>query len=258
MDIFFKRLVNQRNTLSDLEQQVLDYFMKQPEKVETHTLEELSKDMFVSTATISRTFKKLGYSGFQDFKFALNDYQKKKPVASPITENQTADEHIKRFELEMENNLNYLRNIPLKKITKLIKSSRHLEFFGVGNSLPIAQEAARKFTFAGRLATSRIDWDELRVVAETLKPDDLAVIISLSGETLHVLEYANILYNNQVPILAMVGTESSHLEELATITIRTSLDSYYVNDIDMSSRFPFNLLLDLLILDYLNEREYKK
>lgn len=59
MDTFFKSLVAVHDELSNLEKQVLDYFLKKPEIIATHTLEEIAEKVFVSTATISRTCKKV-------------------------------------------------------------------------------------------------------------------------------------------------------------------------------------------------------
>lgn len=254
MNTFFKRLLLQRDKLSDLEQQVLNFFLEKPEMIENHNLQELSDKMFVSTATISRTCKKLGFSGFQEMKYSFLAYREENVTDIHEVKNKSSvSRHIKRFEADMEKNLSEIGNGITDELINLIKNSQHVEFFGVGSSLPICIEAARKMTFAGRIATARSDWDELRIVAKNLFKNDLAIVISLSGETLHIIEYVNILNKNKVPVVAITGNERSHLEKLADVTLTTDLNTTYYNNVDMSSRFPLNMIIDLIVLELINK-----
>lgn len=244
-----------RSKLSNLEQQVLDFIIEKPERVENINIEEFAEQIFVSTATISRTCKKLGFNGFQELKFLLTQHRLSNPNDKyALNENLPIAIHLDRFYQEMKVNIEKVGLGINAEIINVIKESHHVEFFGVGSSLPVSIEGARKMTFAGRIATARSDWDELRIVAGLLSKDDLAIIISLSGETLHVIEYANILKNNGTPILAIVGSENSQLEDLSTYTLKAQLHSLYFKEVDMSSRFPLNMILDLLIIEYLKTR----
>lgn len=252
MNVFFKRLLIDSEKLSDLEQQVLNFILEHPHKIEEHTVEELSQMMFVSTATISRTCKKLGYNGFQELKFTLINHRTENSYDSRNIENGSVSTHLERFKKEMDINIDEIGTGINQETIKLLSKSNHVEFFGVGSSLPICIEGARKMTFAGRIATARSDWDELRVVAQNLDKNDLAIIVSLSGETLHIIEYANILNNNNVPIITISGNTNSHLDKFATISLNANLKTHYYEKVDMSSRFPLNMILDLIVLEYLN------
>lgn len=256
MDVFFKSLLSVRDQLSDLEKQVLDYFLENPEIIETHTLEEISEKIFVSTATISRTCKKLGFNGFQEWKYSFLTHREQ--IHSEIKDIQTEpsiNEHIKRFEREFKASMSVIGCGINDELINQICKSNHVEFFGVGSSLPLCVEGARKMTFANRIATARSDWDELRVVAKNLNEQDLAIIVSLSGETLHIIDYANILQKNNVPILAIIGNENSRLEKIASFILTSPLQTTYYNDVDMSSRFPLSMIIDLLILELINYQE---
>lgn len=57
MQTFYKRLLQKRETLSLLEKQVLEYILSHPEKIIQMNLRQVSKETFVSTATISRTLQ---------------------------------------------------------------------------------------------------------------------------------------------------------------------------------------------------------
>ncbi|MDN6626863.1 MAG: SIS domain-containing protein, partial [Pisciglobus halotolerans] len=152
----------------------------------------------------------------------------------------------------LKETLKEINSYNITKAASLIKSSNHIELFGVGASLPSSIDIARKLTFTGKLASARSDWDELRVVANHLNKDDLAILISHSGETLHLIEYATILKRSEVPFILLVGTSDSYIESLATLTLYGYSESVYYGDIDMSSRFTIYLLMDLVLFNYLD------
>ena len=68
MDSLISKLQKKKSTLSNLENQVLEYILANPLEVSESTIEQLADKLFISTATISRTAKHLGFKGFQELK----------------------------------------------------------------------------------------------------------------------------------------------------------------------------------------------
>jgi len=252
MNIFLKRLSQSRDQLSQLEQQVLAYILENPERVSQSNVNELAKQLFVSTATISRTCKQLGYEGFQDLKYALIKYvaQEEEAVMVPITH---LSAHVQRVKKELELTLQAIDEALIEKGSTFIKESRYVEFFGVGASHPVCIDAAKKLTFSGKVSNARGDWDELRRTANSLDKRDLAILVSYSGETQHILEFAHILKAKHVKTIAVVGRKNSRLQEEVDLTFNTHIVNCYDGELDMSSRFPLSLILDFIILTYLKE-----
>lgn len=251
MNVFLKRLSQYRNQLSQLEQQVLTYILENPEQVSQSNVNELAKQLFVSTATISRTCKQLGYEGFQDLKYTLSKYvdqEKEEVVMVPVTH---LSAHVQRVKKEMELTLQSIDEAVIEKAAASIRNSRYVEFFGVGASHPVCIDAARKLTFSGKVCNARGDWDELRRTANSLSERDLAILVSYSGETLHILEFAQILKEKKVKTIAIVGRKNSRLQEEVDLTFNTHIVNCYDGELDMSSRFPLSIILDFMILTYI-------
>ncbi|UAL51487.1 MurR/RpiR family transcriptional regulator [Bacillus sp. CMF21] len=252
MKTFLKRLSQRRDQLSQLEKQVLDYILINPNFVVQSNVNDLAKELFVSTATISRTCKQLGYEGFQDLKYTLSKYVDHDKDDENIISSNTILTQIDRVKKEMEQTLQNLNEEKIQKAAAYIKESNYVEFFGVGASLPTCVEAARKLTFSGRICSAREDWDELRCVANSLSENDLAILVSYSGETLHILEFANILKEKNVKTIAVVGRRNSRLEQEVDLTFHAHITNGYYGELDMSSRFPLSIILDFIILTYMN------
>jgi DNA-binding MurR/RpiR family transcriptional regulator len=253
MQVFLKRLSQHRERLSQLELEVLEYILHHPEMVVQLNVDELAKRLFVSTATISRTCQQLGFRGFQDMKYSLGkEVVQDKQNIEPSTDTGVLSHHISRVQREMDRTLESIDEDKVIKAAKYIHESTHVEFFGMGNSLPPCVDAARKLMFSGKITTAREDWDELRSVANSLNEDDLAILVSYSGETIYMLEYASLLKKRNVKTIAITGQHNNRLQQKVDLSLQAHVTNFYYGELDMSSRFPLSIILDFIILTYLN------
>ncbi|MEG2503639.1 MAG: hypothetical protein RSB44_02995, partial [Carnobacterium sp.] len=118
MQTFYKRLLQKRETLSLLEKQVLEYILSHPEKIIQMNLSQVSKETFVSTATISRTCKQLGYAGFQELKYTLSQYVKTEKQQLPLSFSSITgiEEMAERIRVEVDQTLSHLNKENLSKV----------------------------------------------------------------------------------------------------------------------------------------------
>jgi DNA-binding MurR/RpiR family transcriptional regulator len=254
MDALVSKLQKKKSQLSNLENQVLEYILANPKESTRMTIDELADKLFISTATISRTAKRLGFKGFQELKYVIVQYteQERRQTDPKVLANENAtfrDSLVQQMNVSFEQ----VENKNIKETLDLLKKANTIEIIGVGGSYPNCLDAARKLMALGKKATARMDWDELRDVSKVLSSEDLAVLISLSGETIHIIEYATNFVERDVPIIAIVGTEGSTLEKLATYTFRTLVEPIYFGEVDLSSRVALSGILDLLIIRFANE-----
>lgn len=250
MQSFMKRLVQHRDSLSKLEVEVLDYISHFPEKVVSLTLSQAADLMYVSTATISRTCKKLGFEGFQDFKFQLHLYlkdgsQDEKYLTSPDIQN-----YVKRYENDLYEVLKRLDENKLQAAANMIANASHIEWFGVGHSYPVCWDASKKLQLLGKRSIARMDWDDLRSATRSMTNDDLAIFVSYSGETLNIVEFAHLVKKQEVPILSFLGTTENRLTEISDLVFYTPIENHYVDELDLSFRGPFQILVDLMLVEY--------
>ncbi|MEK3889369.1 MurR/RpiR family transcriptional regulator [Bacillus sp. FSL K6-3431] len=253
MQVFLKRLSQHRERLSQLELEVLEYILRYPEMVVQSNVDELAKKLFVSTATISRTCQQLGFRGFQDMKYSLSKEvsQEKQNIAS--SKSGVFTDHLDRVKREMQSTLDSIEEEKIITVAKYIHESTYVEFLGVGNSLPPCVDAARKLMFSGKITSAREDWDELRSVANSLNKNDLAILVSYSGETIYMLEYAALLKKRNVKTIAITGQHNNRLQQEVDLSLQAHVMNCYYGDLDMSSRFPLSIILDLIILTYLEQ-----
>ncbi|MFO7291308.1 MAG: MurR/RpiR family transcriptional regulator [Bacillota bacterium] len=246
-----KRWMPERQNLSPLEQRVLDYLFDHPERVIRCKAEDLAKTLFVSTATISRTCQALGFRGFQELKYALQQELQRDPGGSEAPASFPLQQHVDRFRRDFEETIRRLDYEKIRQAAELIHESPRIEFFGVGNSLFPCLEAAKKLTFAGKWCNARTDWDDLEVTAQSMSGTDLAFLVSYSGETRSILHFARTLKANRVKMISLTGPHPNRLEKMADIALKGHMTDCCFGNLDLCSRFPMNLLLDLVIIEYI-------
>jgi DNA-binding MurR/RpiR family transcriptional regulator len=249
-----KRWQPVRQHLSPLEQRVLDYIFEHPERVIDCKVDELAKTLYVSTATISRTCQALGFRGFQELKYALQQAIQREPTAGAEPESFPLQKHVDRFRRDFEMTIRQLDYGKIRRVAAIMHESPRIEFFGVGNSLFPCLEAAKKLTFAGKWCNARTDWDDLEMTAQSMTEDDLAFLVSYSGETQSILHFAQILKRNRVKLVTLTGPHPNRLERMADIVLKGHITDCYDGQLDLCSRFPFSLLLDLVIIEYIRQR----
>lgn len=256
MNIFFKRLLLYKHTLSSLEEKVFDYFIHNQKEILDISLQELSDKIFISAATISRTCKKLGYSGFQEFQYSFKQFSHNPTV--DLDDFSGESNYIKKVMNDIQNNTNLISKDQLTKIVEYLFQSNFVEIFGMGRSYSVCREGASKLTFSGRITSARSDWDEQAAVAKYLTKNDLAILVSISGETTDLIKNAKTLKENDVPIIAIVGTSGSTLMEYADLFVHIDITPTYVNEVDVSSHFLFSILFDTFAISYMQERLTKE
>ena len=64
--------LNNQGSMSDIEKNIANYFLEQPQALKELSARKLAEKMFIATSTVSRFCKKIGYAGYKDFKEAYS------------------------------------------------------------------------------------------------------------------------------------------------------------------------------------------
>lgn len=254
MNHLYKRIQYKIPELNRVERTVLNYCLRAPEKVSEMTADELASQTYTSQATISRMAKKLGFTGFQEFKFSLKNYQTLEKKSSTQA-SLGLSPLIKQMIDQLAASLSMIEEADFQRAVEMLQQAQRIEFFALGQSAPVALSASRKLRFLGKTVGASTDWDELTTIANQLSKKDMAIFISHSGETIGMLNYANRLKQRGVPILACIGQSTSTLEKLATFSFSVEMTTIYHHEVDLNPRISLAALLDILIIQYANQIE---
>lgn len=138
-----QRIRIKKPKLSDTEQKIANYLVHSEEALAHKTLDELANEIGVSQSSVYQFVKRIGYSGFQEFKIDIarnSNYQPTFQSVNPMsgTDDITSeDSSIDIAKKVLQSNLHSLSNSThfiteelLDNALALIYSSKTLHFFG--------------------------------------------------------------------------------------------------------------------------------
>ncbi len=184
----FELLQKQYNELTRSEQKIADLLLKNPSAIlSCPNLTDLAKMADSSNAAMVRLCKKIGYSGFSEFKFAMNRQLLSHGVdiASSEEVNEKNPTSIHRILSTYINHLqlisNYVTEEDLQKAAGFICNARYITIWGINRT---AQSARQLYQRLGRLGIfSKFTDDTITMTddANLLRKQDLCILFSVRG-----------------------------------------------------------------------------
>lgn len=228
--------------LNELEMAVYKHIVQHFEEIDQLTIRELSAACHVSTSTILRCITKLGYRGYSELKYAI--CQKKEQDARAFDLFYDATIQVNTF-LKKVNNEDYRKFI--QPAVELILSARHVAFSGIGTSGILGTYGSRYFANLGVNAYSIVD--PFLPVPPRGMENTLAIILSVSGETIQMIKQTEDFKRYGAKVLSITNDEKSTIAQMADYNI-----SYYMPvvsggkevDLNLTTQVPVITLIELL------------
>ena len=245
--------------LPPAEQRVAKLLLADPRSFATLPVSELADRSHVSKPTVVRFCRSVGYDGLADFKRKLaGTVNEGVPFVhrSVDEDDKPGDLIVKVIDNAVAAMLKYRNNaaghafeLALAALTAAGQSGKSIEFYGVGNSGIVAQDAQHKFFRLGVHATAVSDGHVQVMAATMLGPGDCAVVISNSGRSRDLIDAADIARRKGATVI-VISASGSPLAQLAQSHGQVLLAADHPEDYDRYSPM-VSRLLHLTIIDIL-------
>jgi len=242
-------------TLSASEQRVGRLVLADPQSFANLPVSALAKRAHVSSPTVLRFCRSVGYDGLSDFKAKLaGSVSEGVPFIhrSVDADDRAGDVLVKVVDNAVAAILKYRSSAStdaveqaIDSITRTYDAGGRLEFYGVGNSGIVAQDGQHKFFRLGVNSIAHSDGHMQVMSASLLSPRDCVVIISNSGRTRDLIDACEISESNGATTIVISGS-GSPLASAAQIHLAADHREGYDRYSPMVSR-----LLHLIIIDVL-------
>ena len=203
------------------EKRIADCVLEDTAGVAAMTSAELAHCSSTSEATVTRFCKKLGFENYRAFQLALaRDVMERQPleISNEVQlENipQSLQNILSNKIDEMSATINGINPENLQRVLELLQNAQLVQIAAVGNTIPVAMDAAFKFNQLGmRCITSEIS-EKNSAFALTLTPQDVLLLISNSGKSRRLNQMAQTARDNGVPVVLITCDRSSPLAQLA-------------------------------------------
>ena len=212
------------------ERKIGTYIIQHTAEVVDMTVGELAQACGVSDASVSRFCKKINMKGFHHLKITLA-----KEISEKGIEEEEVSNHISVNDIEQS-----LKNILANKVTEITQTvsmmdakqlseilnklnmARTVQFFAVGNTIPVAIDGAFKLNQIGIPAVSGTIWETQIGYTYNMIAEDVVIAISNSGESTAVLRALEAAKSAGATTLSITNSEKSSAAQLSDYHITTA------------------------------------
>lgn len=245
--------------LPPAEQRVARLLLADPRSFATLPVSMLAARAHVSKPTVVRFCRSVGYDGLADFKRKLaGTVNEGVPFVhrSVDEDDKPGDLIVKVIDNAVAAMLKYRNSAAghafdraMAALTTAGQAGKRIEFYGVGNSGIVAQDAQHKFFRLGVHAQAVSDGHVQVMAATMLGPGDCAVVISNSGRSRDLIDAADIARRKGATVIVITAS-GSPLAQLAQSSGQVLLAADHPEDFDRYSPM-VSRLLHLTIIDIL-------
>jgi RpiR family carbohydrate utilization transcriptional regulator len=242
-------------SLAPAEQRVGKLVLQDPRAFANLPVTELAERAHVSKPTVVRFCRSVGYDGLSDFKLKLaGSVSEGVPFIhrSVDVDDKTSDVAVKVIDNTVAAFLKYRNDassfaldMAVQALAETHSTGKRIEFYGVGNSGIVAQDAQHKFFRLGMNTIAYSDGHMQVMSASMLGKGDCVVVISNSGRTRDLMDAADIARKRGATII-VITSSGSPLAAAGQIHLTADHPESYDRYSPMVSR-----LLHLLIIDIL-------
>ncbi|WP_084545289.1 MurR/RpiR family transcriptional regulator [Derxia gummosa] len=240
-----------RERFSKAEIRVADYIVEHRDAVVSMSIGALAHAIGVSQPTIVRFCLASGFKGYKEFKLELARSQVRgmRFVHADVAPDDSTDTMVQKVtqkNIAALMRLSALLDIAaLDQAADILARAHRIEFYGLGNSGIVAQDAQHKFFRLGVPTVAYSDPHVHGMAAALLKPGDAVVAISTSGRTadlMHSIETAR----NAGADVVVIAPPGSPVAEHATVAIAAEAEEDPDVYTPMSSRIVQLTVIDIL------------
>lgn len=212
-------------------------------------IDELAQRCHVSRTTILRFAQKLSLKGYAELKVYLKWENSETPA-----ENRHLNQVIQIYNHVMDS----MRQKDLSMIFQKLDQAKSLYVYGTGAvQSTVAMEMKRIFQTSGKFFYLISANDESDTLINMIDEQDLVFIISLSGESNHVKEFARKLKIKNVPLISVTKEKENTLAHLCdhNLYISTIYASSGEKRVPFQASTSFFIILEMLYIRYLEYEE---
>lgn len=237
-------------SLSKSAKKIAAYVLANPQRTVDSYLGGLAESIGVSEPTVIRFCRTLGFQGFQDFKLRLaQTLAGGQALHREISEDdppiELAFKILDSAALSIQTVRNQVNNDELGEAFRLLRLASRVEFYGLGGSGIVAQDAQQKFFRLGIPVVAYSDPHIHCVAASLLDKHSVVVAISYSGRSIDLIHSVENAKATGAKVIAITAT-GSPLAQAADVVLTLDIEEDSDHYAPIKSRLAQLVILDIL------------
>ena len=252
---------------SHSEKEIGRYILNHGEEVLNMSVKELAKKTYTSPATIVRLCKKIGLKGYNDFKIKYSaelqydlHHTDRVDVNFPFDKDDSHPMICHKLaslsQEVIEDTIKLIDFEQLDKIVELMNNCQDIDIYGSGNSLLAAMSFQHKMMRIKRNVNIKVLHGEQVFMTYNSNNNRLAIIISYSGETNEIIQFAQTLKEKKTPIIVLTSIGDNRLSHYADYILNIgSREKIFTKIAPFASQISIEYLLNV-IFSCLFQKDY--
>ncbi len=248
------RLKESRDSMSATERAVSDYVLDHQGEAMQLSIHQLAERTFASPSTVIRMCQRIGFAGYKEFRQAVtcevavrrvSRGQERREITGADSLDDIVDKVTCKNIMSLEDSRKFIDTDTLRHCVDLVREAKTVLLFGLGGSQYAARDLSLKLFRLNKPCVVNDDWHAQFLQAKSASREDLAIVVSSSGETAEVVECMKALREQGAPIISITRCGGSQVADLSDFRLYTADDST-VEDGPMSCRISQLNTIDIL------------
>jgi len=245
--------------LTKVEKKIAMYVLEHIEQVLYMSITDLADACEVGDTSVYRFCRKLKFDGYQEFKMNLSlslaAHGNVGLMSKPDTDGEAGEEDladcIMKLDIKsIQETYMLLDREAVTAVVEMIEQARQIYFFGIGDSLLMAEEARNKFLRVTGKVFCIGDPHLQSMVSTLLTEEDLVVFFSYSGATKDNIHVAKVAKKAGAKIVCITHFKKSPLSAYADAVLLCGAKESPLDGGSMAVKMGHLFLIDLLYQEY--------
>ena len=238
----------------DSEKKIANCIMERKREVVDMTVAELAQASGASDASVSRFCRSCGFKGFHQLKMTLArelSEESQASVGNDISRRdigQSLQNILANKTEEIRQTVAMMDPENLDRILDIIQKARMVQLVAVGNTIPVALDAAFKFNQLGIPAATGTILETQTAYAFNLGKKDVIIAISNSGVSRRLIRILEGASGNGVTVISITNNPESPVAKLSDYHITTATREKLLREDFLFSRVPATMVIEILYL----------
>ncbi len=261
MSILIK--LRENRSFTSNEEYIAKYLIENYRKIRKLDTNIIARETYTSNAGVTRMCKKLGFSGFQEFKLKMLEETANLENDEIIFDNSDIDkgndtktviEKLNSLSISSLKETKLLQDPELiDRIADLITEKEVIDFYGIGASHIVCLDAQYKFMRTGKITNTFGETDLQHVQAVNSDKNHLAILISYSGCTKEIIDVAEILREKEIDTVSVTKYGNNELVKKCKYNLFVTSHESLQRSGATYSRISMLNLIDVIYFTYSNK-----
>ncbi|MDR2832087.1 MAG: MurR/RpiR family transcriptional regulator [Streptococcaceae bacterium] len=247
---FFEATKQPVRQLNKAERELYDYVVKNMNEVKNMSIQKFAAGRFVSTTTIFRFAKKLGFSGYADFidSLLVTTHSKEEfSMPSLITKENYSENYLSNA-IE---SVRVMSDESVQIILEKLALKPNIYILTDDNTISIAKYAERLFIGLKLNAYAPEASYQMQNLENHINENDLLIALSYSGHDEQMNAFIQRVFLKHRPFLVSITKANNNiLESLSDINFYVFAEKIRMNNMDLTSSISMMMILELLVYSY--------